>query len=169
MLDVAMNAQGVEVERHRRRPMLSGLHGFWSAGLGLGAGTASLAAAVGASPLLHFAVVATVSAAASWVLMRGLLRAAAREEPSVASEGGWTPAALLGVIAFCSFVGEGRRRTGAPCTSNPQERLARCRPRAAPSLLRPRSNRNSLKWPTPCESGGVLQHLAPRVALHPLN
>jgi MFS family permease len=40
--------------------------------------------------------------------MRGLLRAAAREEPGVASEGGWTPAlALLGVIAFCSFVGEG--------------------------------------------------------------
>ena len=63
MRDVAMNAQGVEVERHRRRPVLSGLHGLWSVGLGLGAGTAALAAAVGAGPLLHFAVVATVSAA----------------------------------------------------------------------------------------------------------
>src|SRR5919108_447678 len=40
ILDVAMNAQGVEVERHRRRPLLSGLHGLWSVGLGAGAGTA---------------------------------------------------------------------------------------------------------------------------------
>jgi len=109
MLDVAMNAQGVEVERHRRRPVLSGLHGFWSVGLGLGAGAAALAAAIGAAPLLHFAVVGTVLAAASLALMRGLLpAAAAAKEPGVASEGGWTPTlALLGVIAFCSFVGEG--------------------------------------------------------------
>jgi MFS family permease len=110
MLDVAMNAQGVEVERHRRRPVLSGLHGFWSVGLGLGAGTAALAAAIGAAPLLHFAVVGTVLAAASVALMRGLLPAvaAALEGPGVATEVRWTPAlALLGVIAFCSFVGEG--------------------------------------------------------------
>src|SRR5919205_555878 len=47
VLDVAMNAQGVEVERHARRPLLSGLHGLWSVGLGLGAGTAALAATAG--------------------------------------------------------------------------------------------------------------------------
>src|SRR5215213_4954928 len=37
-LDVAMNAQGIEVERHVGRPILSGLHGLWSVGLGIGAG-----------------------------------------------------------------------------------------------------------------------------------
>ena len=37
-LDVAMNAQGIEVERHLGRPILSGLHGLWSVGLGIGAG-----------------------------------------------------------------------------------------------------------------------------------
>src|SRR5918992_5969203 len=46
-LDVAMNAQGIEVERHLGRPILSGLHGLWSVGLGIGAGLAALAAAIG--------------------------------------------------------------------------------------------------------------------------
>src|SRR5918912_346703 len=75
MLDVAMNAQGVAVERHRRRPLLSGLHGLWSIGLGAGAGSAALAAQVGASPLVHFAVVGGMLAVVSLVLMRGLLAA----------------------------------------------------------------------------------------------
>src|SRR5918992_6212447 len=49
-LDVAMNAQGIEVERHVRRPILSGLHGLWSVGLGIGAGVAALPAALDARP-----------------------------------------------------------------------------------------------------------------------
>ena len=110
-LDVAMNAQGIEVERHLRRPILSGLHGLWSVGLGIGAGLAALAAAIGAEPLEHFAVVAGVLALASLVFLRGLL-AAHRPAPGAPVEERvtvrWTPALiLLGVIAFCSFVGEG--------------------------------------------------------------
>jgi MFS family permease len=109
MLDVAMNAQGVEVERHRRRALLSGLHGLWSVGLGAGAGMAALAAASGVDPLLHFVVVGAVLAAASLVLMRGVLGAAVpAQEPDEPRESSWTPVlVLLGVIAFCSFVGEG--------------------------------------------------------------
>src|SRR5918999_5379703 len=72
-LDVAMNAQGIEVERRLGRPILSGLHGLWSVGLGLGAGMAALAAAVGADPLEHFAVVAAVLALASLLFLAGLL------------------------------------------------------------------------------------------------
>jgi MFS family permease len=110
-LDVAMNAQGIEVERHLRRPILSGLHGLWSVGLGIGAGLAALAAAIGAEPLEHFAVVAGVLALASLVFLRGLL-AAHRPAPGEPAKKQvtvrWTPALiLLGVIAFCSFVGEG--------------------------------------------------------------
>ena len=112
-LDVAMNAQGIEVERHLGRPILSGLHGLWSVGLGLGAGVAALAAAVDADPLAHFAVVAAVLALASVVFLRGLLPAhehvraeAAEDDERVAVR--WTlPLVVLGVIAFCSFVGEG--------------------------------------------------------------
>jgi MFS family permease len=110
-LDVAMNAQGIEVERVLGRPLLSGLHGLWSVGLGLGAGMAALAAAAGLDPLEHFAIVAAVLAAASVVFLRGLLpvehhlRDEAGAEPARVR---WTlPLVLLGVIAFCSFVGEG--------------------------------------------------------------
>ncbi len=111
VLDVAMNAQGIEVERHLRRPILSGLHGLWSVGLGMGAGVAAIAAAIEADPLEHFAVVAVLLVLASLVFMRGLLPVrtphpdAAPEPPADVH---WTPALLLlGVIAFCSFVGEG--------------------------------------------------------------
>ncbi len=37
MVDVAMNALAVAVERDRRRPQMSGFHGFWSVGLLIGA------------------------------------------------------------------------------------------------------------------------------------
>jgi MFS family permease len=111
-LDVAMNAQGIEVERRLGRPILSGLHGLWSVGLGIGAGVAAIAAAIDAGPVEHFAVVAAVLAVVSLVFLRGLLpaerlRAAdGSEEPRVQVP--WTSAlVLLGVIAFCSFVGEG--------------------------------------------------------------
>jgi MFS family permease len=111
-LDVAMNAQGIEVERHLGRPILSGLHGLWSVGLGLGAGVAAGAAAADVDPLAHFAVVAAVLALASLVLLRGLLPAEhhVREEHEREERVSvrWTvPLILLGVIAFCSFVGEG--------------------------------------------------------------
>jgi MFS family permease len=113
-LDVAMNAQGIEVERTLGKPILSGLHGLWSVGLGLGAGAAALAAAAGLDPLPHFAIVAAVLAFASIVFLRDLLPE--REQVRAALSGDeeqriplhWTlPVALLGVIAFCSFVGEG--------------------------------------------------------------
>jgi MFS family permease len=111
-LDVAMNAQGIEVERHLGRPILSGLHGLWSVGLGIGAGLAALAAAIGVDPLEHFAVVAAVLVVASLWFLRGLLPAhdQLREETGGAEPADvrWTPVlVLLGVIAFCSFVGEG--------------------------------------------------------------
>jgi MFS family permease len=111
-LDVAMNAQGIEVERRLGRPILSGLHGLWSVGLGLGAGIAAVAAAVEADPLEHFAVVGAVLAVASLVFLRGLLPAHhhVREESQDDEQATvrWTPAlVLLGLIAFCSFVGEG--------------------------------------------------------------
>jgi MFS family permease len=110
-LDVAMNAQGIEVERALGRPILAGLHGLWSVGLGLGAGLAALAAAAGIDPLEHFALVAAAVALASLMLLRGLLpvhhqiREASEGEPADVR---WTPAlVLLGVITFCSFAGEG--------------------------------------------------------------
>ena len=112
-LDVAMNAQGIEVERALSKPILSGLHGLWSVGLGLGAAGAALAAAAELDPLPHFAIVAAVLAVASLVFMRGLLPESAQVRAELSGDEQrlpvpWTLAlVLLGVIAFCSFVGEG--------------------------------------------------------------
>jgi MFS family permease len=112
-LDVAMNAQGIEVERALSKPILSGLHGLWSVGLGLGAAAAALAAAADLDPLPHFAIVAAVLAVASLVFMRGLLPESAQVRAELSGDEQrlpvpWTLAlVLLGVIAFCSFVGEG--------------------------------------------------------------
>ncbi len=112
-LDVAMNAQGIEVERTLSKPILSGLHGLWSVGLGLGAAAAALAAAADLDPLPHFTIVAAVLAVASLVFMRGLLPESAQVRAELSGDEErlpvpWTLAlVMLGVIAFCSFVGEG--------------------------------------------------------------
>jgi MFS family permease len=56
--DLAMNAQGVSVERRMRRPILSSLHAAFSFGGFAGAGLGALAAALHVAPLPHLAVAA---------------------------------------------------------------------------------------------------------------
>jgi MFS family permease len=110
-LDVAMNAHGVDVERGMGRPILNGLHGLWSVGLGLGAAGAAIAAAAGARPLVHVAIAGAVVAALSVPALAGLLHAhhlAAETDEGAAPVPLWSAAVLvLGAIAFASFVGEG--------------------------------------------------------------
>jgi hypothetical protein len=120
IVDVAMNAQGVSVQRLMGRPVLSGMHAMHSLGGVLGAGSGALAASLGAAPSPHFLVAAAVTVVAGLVVMPLLLpsRVDAEEEPSgdgSASTGGlrrwfsgWTaPIALLGALAFCFTLAEG--------------------------------------------------------------
>ncbi len=120
IVDVAMNAQGVSVQRLMGRPVLSGMHAMHSLGGVLGAGAGALAARVGAAPSPHFLVAAAVTLVAGLVVMPLLLpsRVDAEEEPSgdgSASTGGlrrwfsgWSgPIALLGALAFCFTLAEG--------------------------------------------------------------
>ncbi len=48
-LDVSMNTQAIAVERARRRPLMSGLHAWWSIGAFAGAGIGVLGVAIGLS------------------------------------------------------------------------------------------------------------------------
>jgi hypothetical protein len=57
-LDLVMNAQGVSIERHLSRPILSSLHAAFSFGGFAGAGLGALAAALTVAPLPHLAVAA---------------------------------------------------------------------------------------------------------------
>jgi MFS transporter len=55
-MDVAMNAQGVEVEKLLRTPTMSRFHGMFSLGAMVGAGIGGAVASRGVTPLPHFAV-----------------------------------------------------------------------------------------------------------------
>jgi MFS family permease len=120
VVDVAMNAQGVAVQRLMGRPVLSGLHAMHSLGGVLGAGAGALAARLGAPPPQHFlscAMAAVVVGLAAWSLLLPS-RVEAKEEES--EEGaaktsglrhwssGWSVSiALLGALAFCFTLAEG--------------------------------------------------------------
>jgi fucose permease len=109
-LDIAMNTQGVAIERGHGRPIMSGIHGLYSVGVLAGAGAGALAAHLGVDPLLHFACVAVALACLGASGSRALLGAQA----DATAEAG-APLRLerhpwlitLGAIAFCSLFAEG--------------------------------------------------------------
>jgi MFS family permease len=57
VLDVAMNANGVVVQDHYGRSIMSGLHGMWSVGGLIGSALAGLAAGAGMSAPVHLLIV----------------------------------------------------------------------------------------------------------------
>jgi fucose permease len=75
VMDSAMNAHGIAVQRSYGRSIMHGFHGWWSAGTLIGAATGALAAAAGIPLLLHLVavgiVLAGVSLAAGPLLLRG--------------------------------------------------------------------------------------------------
>ena len=110
MLDVAMNAQAVHVERGYRRPLMNTFHACYSFGGLAGALLGGLFAWAGLSPAVNFlaagAPLAVVALAAGrWLLAEradGGARQAAARAPR------WSlPVLLLGLLALCSLLGEG--------------------------------------------------------------
>lgn len=111
LMDVAMNAHGIEVEHALGRPILGSLHGLFSVGGLAGAGLGSLAADAGLSPAWHLIIVGLALEVCAWWFASGLLPA--RHEPPP------DPAAAprrprfhrillaLGAVAFCASIGEG--------------------------------------------------------------
>jgi len=93
MLDVAMNAHGVTVERRYGRPILSGFHALWSAGGILGALCGGLAAEVDVPVLAHFTVAAAVLGVGAMAATRWLLPASV---DAIAPTTAATPAGATG-------------------------------------------------------------------------
>ena len=105
VVDVAMNAQGVELERRYRRPILSGLHAAHPMGM-LAGGLGGTAAAAGLAVLPHFALAATVGVVAGLAATRHLVAEPLQpRQPLLARPGGRL--LLLGTIAFCAFLLDG--------------------------------------------------------------
>ncbi|WP_184080039.1 MFS transporter [Nocardiopsis mwathae] len=120
MLDVPMNVHAARVERLYGRPIMASFHAAFSFGGFAGAGIGALAAQAGVGPAAHFWGVASVMAAVSVAVRRGLLAgpdAASAPPAAGAVEAGppapvppaaWAPKLLLfGFVAFAAFLGEG--------------------------------------------------------------
>ena len=102
--DVAMNAEGIALERRSGRPLLSGLHAGHSFGF-LGGGLLGTACAAGGVPLLAQCVgVAVVGTAGGLAATRALAPARERRRAVARPRGALL---LLGLVAFCAFLVEG--------------------------------------------------------------
>lgn len=74
VMDSAMNAHGIAVQRRYGRSIMHGFHGWWSAGTLLGAGCGALAAELEVPLALHLAVAGALLAGGSVVALPFLLR-----------------------------------------------------------------------------------------------
>ena len=111
LIDVSMNAIGVQVERHRSTPIMSFFHGMWSVGNLAGAGTVLVAALL--VPERAVLLAGELTAAIGLVALAVLLRITPETElvAHVDEAGAKLPippwAWLLGVMAIAFGLGEG--------------------------------------------------------------
>jgi fucose permease len=107
VIDVALNAQGVELDRRYGRPVLSSLHAAQGVGLLVGALTATGAAALGIALLGHLGVVASVGLAVGLAATLPLLREATGQREGGVLARPNRGLLLVGAVAFCAFLIDG--------------------------------------------------------------
>lgn len=109
-MDVAMNAQAVEVEARAARPLMSTFHAFWSVGGFTGAAIGAAMAAGQIEPQPHFIIAAVIFGALIFPFSRHLIANVASEEADGQGPVFRLPARSmwpLGVVAFAGAIGEG--------------------------------------------------------------
>ena len=109
VMDVAMNAHGLVIERRYGRPILSSLHAWFSIGGLFGASTGALAAGVSLGLGLHISIAAGVALAGGLVLGPFLLRGGgdATQERQRFFVKPPKQLVALGIVAFISMLSEG--------------------------------------------------------------
>jgi len=107
ILDVAMNVEGVAVERRLGRRVLSSMHAAFSFGGMTGAGLGGVAAAAGLEAEPHLAIVAGLMLAGGAVAARGLPAPRAERRTAKSFVRPTRRLALLGAVAFCVLLAEG--------------------------------------------------------------
>jgi MFS family permease len=106
--DMAMNAEGVLVEKLYGRSVMSSLHGFWSVGVLAGAAISALASHAGADTRLQFVVeafaLAGIGVAASRLLLNDPSSGEGAAPPRFALP--TRPLLLIGLVGLCAVFGE---------------------------------------------------------------
>lgn len=112
--DVAMNVEGVAVEQHLGRTIMSRFHAAFSLGTVLGALGGAASNALDVRPALHLTVVAALLAAGVQLFVRGFVPAGdpAEDQAAAASPGplaAWTEkrTVLIGLFVLCTTFAEG--------------------------------------------------------------
>ncbi len=108
LADMAMNAEGVLVEKLYGRSVMSSFHGFWSVGVLAGSAASALASHAGVDARLQFAVeavaLASVGAAASRLLLNDPMTSEVPAPPRFALP--TRPVVLIGLVGLCAVFGE---------------------------------------------------------------
>ncbi|HET6878456.1 MAG TPA: MFS transporter [Jatrophihabitans sp.] len=111
-LDVSMNTQAIAVERRRRRPLMNGMHAWWSIGAFAGAGVGALGVAIGLSLSRQLLLLAVPVLLAGELLATRMLpdratpsAAERQDQPRTRRLSG--PVLALGAIAFAAMLCEG--------------------------------------------------------------
>jgi MFS family permease len=110
MLDVAMNAQAVMIERQYQKPIMTSFHAFFSVGMALGAWSGAFFADLQVDLSQHFSLIIVASLVAAFWVSRNLIHD--RPDPTLKHDGPLfrVPSRSLvgiGIIAFCCMMGEG--------------------------------------------------------------
>jgi MFS family permease len=135
MLDVAINAQAVMVEKEYQKPIMTSFHALFSIGMALGAWCGALFADLKVELPTHLAIVVAASLVAAFWASRNLIydtpdKNAISEGPLFRVPSGALVA--VGVIAFCCMMGEGAM---ADWTVNYMENVVNASAAIAPIAL----------------------------------
>lgn len=108
LADMAMNTQGVMVEKALSTSVMSSLHGFWSVGVLVGSIASALAAHSGTGTRLQFAVTSLFLAAVGIAAARFVLDDPTTREtaapPAFALP--TRPVLIIGLVGLCAIFGE---------------------------------------------------------------
>ncbi|MEV0583370.1 MFS transporter [Nonomuraea sp. NPDC050310] len=110
MCDVVMNAEGVALERHLGKPIVSGLHGMWSVGSLVAGAAGVLAAHLEVDARLHLGGLALVLVVVGVFAGRGLMPAGPEAAAAPAPRRFALPTKAIlaiGVVGFCGTFAEG--------------------------------------------------------------
>ena len=110
LMDVAMNAQGVDVERVLKRSVMSSFHAAYSIGGFAGAMMGGGLASFGMQPSIHFLIAAFIFSVLALIVAPALRPTEVTDAPAQAEPIFRLPDRIIwpiGAIAFCSSIGEG--------------------------------------------------------------